>query len=148
MARMNTALAAQGAEFLVLARLLIEGVETYKSYVNHPGYDLLAIDPERGRQCRISVKSRFATDFDGGFPVGNLDFDVLVAVALNRGYRYRKQGAENGLQAPDLYVLPVTVVRELRREERGWHKVFLRHIDDLDTYRENFEVIRRYLQAT
>lgn len=30
MARMNTALAANGAEFLVLGRLLIEGIETYK----------------------------------------------------------------------------------------------------------------------
>ena len=34
---------SEGAEFLVLGHLLIEGVHCYKAYVNFPGYDLTAV---------------------------------------------------------------------------------------------------------
>ena len=41
--RLNTKLEATGAEFLVLGQLLIRGMQAYKSYVNHPGYDLIEV---------------------------------------------------------------------------------------------------------
>jgi hypothetical protein len=43
------------------------------------------------KKLRIQVKSRWATDFDGGVPVKNLDCDFVVFVALNRAYRYRRR---------------------------------------------------------
>lgn len=44
--RQNTKLESEGAEFLVLANLLIGGIESYKTYINYPGYDLVAINPQ------------------------------------------------------------------------------------------------------
>ena len=50
--RLNTKLEATGAEFLVLGQLLIRGKQAYKSYVNHPGYDLIVVNPEKKTQAR------------------------------------------------------------------------------------------------
>ena len=82
--RLDSRLEAEGAEFLVLAHLLIEGIQAIKAYTRFPGYDLIAADPENGTSCRIQVKSRWATDYDRGFPFTNLDCDFVVLVALNR----------------------------------------------------------------
>ncbi len=103
MPRLDTKLESEGAEFLVLGHLLIEGIQAYKSYVNYPGYDLIATNPDTNKSCRIQVKSRWATDFDGGFPIKNFDCDFVVFAALNRGYRYRKKKrTESGRQDPQL----------------------------------------------
>jgi hypothetical protein len=87
----DTRLEAEGAEFLVLGLLLIEGIEAHKSYTRHPGYDVLAMNPAKDRVCRIQVKSRWATDWGGGFPIKNFDCDFVVLVALNRGISFRKR---------------------------------------------------------
>lgn len=87
--RLNSRLEWQGAEFLVLAHLLIEGIEAYKPYVNHPAYDLVALNPNGKNLARISVKSRWATNRAGQFPLNSLDCDFVVHVALNRGERRR-----------------------------------------------------------
>jgi hypothetical protein len=50
-----------------------------------------------------------------------------------------------GIRSPELYVLPMELVSEWRREQRGWHKLFLRDIADLARYRENVEAIRDHL---
>jgi hypothetical protein len=55
----------------VLGQLLITGVEATKAYRNFEGFDLYAVNPDAGRSCRIQVKSRWATDYDGGFPIKN-----------------------------------------------------------------------------
>jgi hypothetical protein len=47
MPRLDSSLEAIGAEFLVLGQLLIQGIQCYKSYVNHPGYDLIATNPNK-----------------------------------------------------------------------------------------------------
>ena len=54
----DTKLEAEGAEFLVLGMLLVEGVHAFKAYTNFAGYDLVALDPGTGRSARIQVKSR------------------------------------------------------------------------------------------
>jgi hypothetical protein len=80
MSRLDTKLESDAAEFLVLGRLLLERVPTYKSYVNYPGYDLVAVNPARNTSARIQVKSRFRTDWDG-FIIGNLDCDFVCAIS-------------------------------------------------------------------
>ena len=86
----QTNLHSEGAEFLVLGQLMIRGVHATKAYTRYPGWDVLATNPETGKTCRVQVKARLATDFDGGFPIKNFDAEFVVLVALNRGYRYRK----------------------------------------------------------
>jgi hypothetical protein len=58
MARQNVQLEAAGAEFLVLGRLLIEGIPAFKSYTNTKGYDIIAANAYKNLSARIQVKSR------------------------------------------------------------------------------------------
>src|SRR4051812_46499425 len=88
--RQDTKLESEGAEFLVLGNLLLDGVSCFKAYVNFRGYDLVATNPESDKTARIQVKSRWATNYDRSFPIKNFDCEFVVHVALNRGYRFGK----------------------------------------------------------
>ena len=57
MAHKSTRLESEGAEFLVLGHLLINGVATYKTYTNMPGYDLVATNPEHNTSARIKSRA-------------------------------------------------------------------------------------------
>ncbi len=89
--RQDTKLESEGAEFLVLGNLLLEGISCFNAYTNFQGYDLVAVNPQTKRQARIQVKSRWATNYDRSFPIKNFDCEFVVHVALNRGYRFGKQ---------------------------------------------------------
>jgi len=90
--RLDSSLESEGAEFLVLSLLLVEAIQASKAYTKQPRYDLIAFNPERDRSCRIQVKSRWTTDYDGSFLIKNFNFDFVAHVALNRGYRgYRRK---------------------------------------------------------
>ncbi len=147
MKRLDSFLESTGAEFLVVGELLIEGIEAYKAYMRHPGYDITATNPATNRSCRIQVKSRWATDFDGGFLIRNFDCDFVVVVALNRGYRYGKKrsGARGGRSDPQFYVLPVGVVRSARDPRSKWGKAFLRKIKNVNQYIGNWELVKDFL---
>jgi hypothetical protein len=163
MAKLDTKRESAGAEFLVLGRLLIEGIDAYQAYNNQRGYDLIAAHPERGTSLRIQVKSRYATDYDGGFPISNFDSDFVAFVALNRGIRYRRRSAaaqakNDGKRPPTIWIVPTHLVeatmqtRAQRREEEGratepFDKVFIRDIDDLDRYTDAFALIAEALGA-
>ena len=147
MARLDSSLESAGAEFLVLGHLLIEGIQAFKAYTNFPGYDIIATHPETNRSCRIQVKSRWATDFDGGFPIRNFDCDFIVFVALNRGFRYRKKSTDiqHGRQEPQYYVFPVQILQAAQDPANTWGKVFLRHIEDVEQYVNNWELVKAFL---
>ena len=149
MERLNSRLEAEGAEFLVLGALLIEGIAAYKSYARMPGYDLIATNPEKNKSARIQVKSRWATDFDGGFLVKNFECDFIVLVALNRGYRYGKarnaRSTDGGKKAPEFYVFPADVVKRALYRKSKWGKALLRLIDNADQYKEDWSSIKSFL---
>lgn len=147
MARLNSKLEAEGAEFLVLGHLLIEGIAAHKTYTRMPEYDLVAINPERNSSARIQVKSRFATDYDGGFLISKFESDFVVFVALNREYRHAKRGLDGGRQSPDLYVFPTQTVRSALYAKSKWGKTFLRSIPDVAQFKENWQLIREFLDA-
>ncbi len=77
----DTRLEATGAEFLVLAHLLMEGIEAHKSYVNYPGYDVVAVNAAKERQCRIQVKSRYYSS-DRAFLIKNFRLGATIATLL------------------------------------------------------------------
>jgi len=139
MPRQDTHLESEGAEFLVLGQLLIQGIPTYKTYTNMPGYDLVATNPERNRTARIQVKSRWKTKAEG-FIIKNFDCDFVVIVKLNRG---SKEGTAEILP-PEYFVLPVDVAEALPRTE-GWGKVSFSKIPDMESYRDNWDLIRDFL---
>ena len=56
--KFNTKLFSEGAEFLVLSKLLLARIETYKAYENQEGYDLIAINAKKNLSAKIQVKSK------------------------------------------------------------------------------------------
>ncbi|MDL1899493.1 hypothetical protein FBR02_01850 [Anaerolineae bacterium CFX9] len=148
MARLDSSLENAGAEFLVLGHLLIEKMQAFKAYTNFPGYDIIATNAEKNVSCRIQVKSRWATDFDGGFLIKNFDCDFVVVVVLNRGYSKLKKSRsqdDTGRREPEFYVIPVEIVKAARYEKSSWGKVFLRHIEQVEQYLGNWDLIRQFL---
>lgn len=138
---------SEGAEFLVLGHLLIEGISCYKAYVNFPGYDLVAVNPDKSKTAKIQVKSRWATDYDRGFIIKNFDCDFVVHVALNRGYRFSKKTTRegDGVRNPDFYVFPVNLVKEAQSENSKWGKVKIPNIPEHDTYLNKWQLIADFL---
>lgn len=153
----QTNMHSEGAEFLVLGHLLIRGVHATKAYTRFPGWDVLAIDPDTGKTCRVQVKARLATDFDGGFPIKNLDAEFVVLAALNRGYRYGqarrrdRDPGDSGERDPDFFVLPMPVVREAVVGAPTWgasSKVYMRRrIANWEQYRGAWQLIVDHLRA-
>ena len=96
---------------------------------------------------RIQVKSRWATDFEGGFPIRNFDCDFIVFVALNRGFRYRKKFADiqHGRQEPQCYIFPIRIIQAAQDPANTWGKVFLRHIADIEQYVNNWSLVKAFL---
>lgn len=148
MARLDTRLESAGAEFLVLGNLLIEGIEAYKTYVNYPGFDIVAVNPGIGRACRIQVKSRWATDYDGGFPMKNFDCDFVVLAALNRGFRGRKKNQSDGKKSPIFYIFPVDIVRKAQNPTSSWGKCYLRHMEKPEQYQDAWYLIKKHMDQT
>ena len=141
---------SEGAEFLVLGELLVRGIHATKSYTGFTGWDVLASNPRTGKTARIQVKARLATDFDGGFPIKNVDSDFVVLVALNRGYRYKfKNRKETGVKPVEYFVIPIALVKKAIKQGRTWGnmpKVHLQYLDiDKDILKDNWSAIQKFL---
>jgi len=145
--RQDTKLESEGAEFLVLGTLLIEGVSCFKAYVNFRGHDLVAVSRSGEKTARIQVKSRWATNYDKSFPIKNFDCEFVVHVALNRGYRFGKQAKQGdiGIKAPEYFIFPVEAVRAARNKGDKWGKVTITNIPNYTNYRDAWHLIRAYL---
>ncbi len=144
-----------GAEYLVMGNLMRRNILAYKAPPNNEGYDLICIHPDpraSGRQVRVQVKSRLATDSDRGFPVKARTFDAfdyVVVAFLNVGFFFRKRhggSVRDGLAPPEFYTLPVSFIREHHNASSSWEKVRTRGLD-LGPYRDEtgFEQIARDL---
>lgn len=141
MARQNTRLESEGAEFLVLGELLIRGIPTYKTYTNMAGYDLVATCPEKNTSARVSVKSRWMTKANG-FIIKNFNCDFVVVVKLNRG-------ATNGkakVSLPAFFVFPVKMVQGFRRTEK-WGKVSFNDVPDMAKHQDRWDLISSFLTS-
>lgn len=141
---------SEGAEFLVLGELLIRGIHATKSYTGFTGWDVLAANPRTGKTARIQVKARLATDFDGGFPINNVDSDFVVLVALNRGYRYKyKHRKESGVKPVEYFVIPIASVKKAIKKGYTWGnmpKVHLRQLGiDKSELNNDWKAIQRFL---
>jgi hypothetical protein len=141
--RQNTKLESEGAEFLVLGNLLLNGILAYKTYTNMPGYDLVATNPEKKTSVMIQVKSRYKTDWNG-FIINNFDSDFVVFVTLNRGYskNRKKYNNETGIKNPNFYVFPIEYVLRIRDKENGWGKITKSRMINFEQYENKWELIR------
>lgn len=147
--RQDTKLESEGAEFLVLGHLLIQGIICYKSYVNYPGFDLIAFSSKTGKSSRIQVKSRWATDYDKSFPIKNFNCDFVVHVALNRGVRFRKtkKNLLEPIKEPEFFVFPVDVIKAAQNIGDSWGKVTITNIPDYKSYKNSWNLILTFLNG-
>ena len=142
MARLDTRLESEGAEFLVLGQLLLHRIAAYKTYTNMPGYDLVATKPESNKSAMIQVKSRWRTGA-GGFPIKNFNCDFVVVVLLNRG---SKNGRKEVLP-PKYYVFPVSIIENAPRSKH-WGKINLKDINDFENYENKWHLITAFLETS
>ena len=144
--RRDTKLEAEGAEFLVLGRLLLEKITAFKTYTNFPGYDLIATSPDNNTSARIQVKSRFQTNWDG-FIINNFDCDFIVLVPLNRGYSKPKKNGDTGIKDPEFYVLPISYVEQVRDLNNEWGKIVKSRLVDIEKFKDQWVLIRTFLES-
>ncbi len=143
--RKDTKLESEGAEFLVLGRLLLEKITAFKTYTNFPGYDLIATSAEKNTSARIQVKSRFTTNWDG-FIIKNLDCDFVVFVPLNRGYPRPKKNGDAGIREPEFYILPIDYIHKVRDPDNQWGKIVKSRLVGLDQYKDQWGLIQKFLE--
>jgi hypothetical protein len=145
--RQNTKLESEGAEFLVLGQLLIEGIPAYKTYTNLRGYDLVATWPETKRVARIQVKSRWATTAPH-FLIKNVDeCDFVVLVRLNRGTPNWSTAKRALLpEDPEYCVLAANEAKNrITQPGTGWGWIWWRK-DDFEPHRRNWSIVRKFLR--
>ena len=140
MKRQDTRIESEGAEFLVLGNLLIEGITSFKAYTNMKGYDIVAINPETGKAIKIQVKSRWRTNAPG-FIIQNFECDFIVVCRLNRG---DKSGKANQ-KPPEYYIFPKDFLASVRRSE-SWNKMNFKDIPHFEGYRDQWGLIKQALQ--
>lgn len=147
MSRQDTKLESEGAGFLVLGKLLIEGISAHKTYTNLRRYDLIATWPATKRVARIQVKSRSATTAPH-FLIKNVDeCDFVVLARLNRGAP-RWDTAKRALppQEPEYYVLTAKEAKDrIAQPGTGWDKIWWRK-DDFEPHRRNWRIVRKFLR--
>ncbi len=143
--RRDTKLESEGAEFLVLGRLLLERITAFKTYTNFSGYDLIATSADKNTSARIQVKSRYQTNWDG-FIIKNLDCEFVVFVALNRGYPKPKKSGDTGIKEPEFYVLPISYINKVRDPDNKWGKIVKSRLVDLDKYQNQWSLIQKFLE--
>lgn len=142
--RRNTKLEAEGAEFLVLGHLLLNQIAAFKAYTNFPGYDLIATNADTNTSCRIQVKSRWRTDWDG-FIIQNFNCDFVVLVTLNRGYPNPKKSGDLGVRPPTFYVMPAQYVLEVRDANNNWGKIVKSRLKGIEQYQDRWDLISQFL---
>lgn len=147
MKRLDTKLESLGAEFLVLGSLLIEGISAYKSYQNFPGYDLVAVNPEKNISTKIQVKSRYRTDWDG-FIINKFDCDFVIFVALNRGYKKAKKTGDTGLKSVEFFIFPISYVERIKDADNAWGKITKRRMINYSDYLGRWDLIKKFLKKT
>jgi hypothetical protein len=143
--RLDSKLESTGAEFLVLGKLLIEGLQANQAYTNQADYDIVVTNPAAHRACTVQVKSRWATDSNRSFPIRRFGCDFVVFVLLNRGVRYRRATDGEVVRSdPEFYVLPVDIVQQYHAS--GQMSVLrLRDVPNHEQYRDAWDLVSDFL---
>jgi len=145
--RKDTKLESEGAEFLVLGKLLLEKITAFKTYTNFPGYDLIATNAENNTSARIQVKSRYQTNWDG-FIINNFNCEFVVFVALNRGYSIPRKNGDTGIKEPEFYIFPISYIMQVRDPNNEWGKIVRNRLIDFERYKEQWVLIQSFLENT
>ena len=147
--RFDTKLFSVGAEFLVLSKLLLARIETYKAYDKQEGYDLIAINAKKNLSVKIQVKSKNFKG-DSSFYLNKdskikSEFYVFAQTnSLTRDYKV----IPDSESSPNLFVLDLKTVNKYKRtEKKGTPYLLLSSLPDKEQYREEWDQIRKFLKV-
>jgi len=148
--KFNTKLFSSGAEFLILSKLLLARIETYKAYENQEGYDLISINDKENLSAKIQVKSKNFKG-DSSFYLNKndkikSDFYVFAQTnSLTRDYKVIPD-SEN---KPNLYVLDFDTVQRLQKiDKKGTPYLLLSSIPNKENHLEDWSIIRKFLKIS
>ena len=146
--RYNTKLFSSGAEFLVLAKLLLARIETYIAYENQEGYDLISINAQKNLSAKIQVKSKNFKG-DSSFYLNkdnktNSDFYVFAQTnSMTRNYKI----IPDSQSRPNLYILDLKTVMHYRKhDKKGTPYLLLSSLPNKEEFKEDWNQIRKFLK--
>jgi len=119
MANPDSSIRSEGAELYVQSILMLEfGVITSRASRNMIGYDIIAHNLKKRRDCKISVKYRKASNSDGFRFTHLSDFDYFVGIIGKRG-KIGRSSADDRVtdMLAQVYVLTRQEVRKAVRKD-------------------------------
>lgn len=150
--RLETKLFSNGAEFLVMAKLLLSNIETYKAYVNFEGYDLVCANPKKGLSAKIQVKSKnFVKDVSfylNSDDKSKSDFYVFAQTNAIKKNGDKYNIISDDIIEPKLYVMDYETTEKYKRTGKNgdkWISISKKNIPNIDDYLNNWGQIKRFL---
>ena len=145
----NNKLFSSGAEFLVLSKLLLAGIETYLVYQNQEGYDLISVNAKKNLSAKIQVKSKKEKG-DTSFFLGKKNFktksDFYVFAQTNSMTKDNRIIPDSEL-GPNLYILDLNSVLKYRKiDKTGNPYLLLSTLPSREQYKEDWNQIRKFLK--
>ena len=149
--RKDTKLVSTGAEFIVLGKLLLHEIQTYKTYVNFEGYDLVSVNPDKGKSAKIQVKSKnFVNDFSFYLnPVekDQPDFYVFCHTSVYHYVNKVAQLVEDKNTKPRFFIMDYKSVQKYKStDKQGSDYIKLKtSVPNYEFYEENWKLIKNFL---
>jgi hypothetical protein len=146
--RLNTQLAASGAEFIVLGKLLLNEIEAYKTYGNFEGYDIVAVNPINNKSCKIQIKSKnFKNDtsfYLNSEDKNSTDFYVFCQTNI---YQYiNKVATFREDFDPKFFIINSNIVKKFKKnDKKNSDYLLLSSIPEINSYKDNWGQIKKFL---
>jgi len=151
MKRLDTKLFSTGAEFLVMSRLLLANIQTYKTYINFEGYDLVCVNPLENLSAKIQVKSKNFLN-DSSFYLNSDEKNKSDFYVFAQTNSIKKVNGENKLLfdvEPKLFVMDYAMVNKLKKNDsKGTPYICIsnKNIPNRGDYLNNWESIKKFIE--
>lgn len=151
--RLDTKLFSNGAEFLVMAKLLLSNIQTYKAYMNFEGYDLVCVNPEKNLSAKIQIKSKnFINDtsfYLNSDDKAKPDFYVLAQTNSLKKVNKENKLVPDEISEPKLYILNSKTIERYRKQDKKgtfYISISRNNIKEIDTYLNNWNQVKSFLK--
>jgi len=151
MKRLDTKLFSTGAEFLVMSRLLLANIQTYKTYINFEGYDLVCVNPLENLSAKIQVKSKNFLN-DSSFYLNSDEKNKSDFYVFAQTNSIKKFNGENKLLLdvePKLFVMDYSTVNKFKKigsNGAPYISISNKNIPNIDDYVNNWKSIKEFIK--
>tara|TARA_B100001989_G_C24308765_1_gene349396 strand:+ start:163 stop:627 length:465 start_codon:yes stop_codon:yes gene_type:complete len=149
--RKDTKLVSTGAEFVVLGRLLLHEIQTYKTYVNFEGYDLVSVNPSKNKSAKIQVKSKnFVNDFSfylNSVDKERADFYVFCHTSVYHYVNKVAQLVDDKKKKARFFVMDYKTVQKYKSTDKNGSDYLnvKSSVPNYEFFEENWKLIKDFL---